>query len=102
MERIEREKKVIALMIAIYCRRHHHEAADSALCPDCKALLDYAKARLDRCPKGNGKSSCRKCAIHCYSPEKRADIREVMRYVGPRMILIHPVEALRHLLSERL
>lgn len=87
-------------MIAIYCRRHHHEATEGKLCPDCNALLRYALERLDRCPKGNGKSSCRKCTIHCYSSPQRAEIREVMRYVGPRMIFIHPIEAVRHLLSE--
>lgn len=27
-------------------------------------------------------------------------IREVMRYVGPRMLFIHPVSAIRHLISE--
>lgn len=32
------------------------------------------------------------------SEKKR--IREVMRYVGPRMIFIHPIAAIRHLISE--
>ena len=29
----------------------------------------------------------------------RARIREVMRYAGPRMLLSHPLMALRHLLD---
>lgn len=97
--RIEREKTVVARMIAIYCKKHHAHG-EGELCDDCLDLLTYAHMRLDRCPKGNGKSSCRKCEIHCYSSEKRERIREVMRYVGPRMIFVHPWSAIRHLISE--
>lgn len=98
MTRIEQEKKVVGMMVRIYCRRHHGRRA--GLCEECSALLDYARERLDKCPKGNRKSSCRKCEIHCYSRENRARIREVMCYVGPRMLFIHPMAALRHLISE--
>lgn len=99
MQRIDREKSVVAQMIAIYCH-HHHSTAGSDLCPECHDLLDYALHRLSHCPKGNQKSSCRKCTVHCYSPAYRQRIRTVMRYVGPRMMFIHPVSAIRHLLSE--
>ena len=114
MTRIEREKKVISRMIAIYCHRHHGSPADSndisghhsnhsdrdCLCDDCRELLEYARQRLDRCPHGNRKPSCRKCPIHCYAPSRRQQMRAVMRYVGPRMLLIHPLTAIRHLLDE--
>lgn len=99
MERIEQEKKVVSQMIAIYCHKHH-SSHDSDLCNDCQELLDYACRRLDHCPKGNDKTSCRKCEIHCYSPHNRERIRAVMKYVGPRMIFIHPASAIRHLISE--
>lgn len=97
MERIEWEKSTICQMITIYCRSHH---CGNELCDDCRRLLAYAHQRLDRCPKGNGKSSCRKCETHCYSPANRDKIRAVMRYVGPHMIFIHPLAAIRHLISE--
>lgn len=99
MERIEREKQVVSQMIAIYCRRHHDRKGNE-LCDECRSLLDYAQRRLEHCPKGNKKSSCRKCEIHCYSPANREKIREVMKYVGPRMIFIHPWSAIRHLIAE--
>lgn len=99
MERIEREKLVVSQMITIYCRRHH-KAVDGKLCDDCRKLMAYAHGRLDHCPKGNRKSSCRKCEIHCYSPDNRAKIRAVMKYVGPRMLFVHPLSAIRHLISE--
>lgn len=99
MDRIEREKKTVAMMIAVYCRRHHG-ALGTDLCADCAGLLEYAHIRLDHCPKGNAKGSCRRCEIHCYAPDKRAKIRDVMRYVGPRMLFISPLQAIRHLISE--
>lgn len=86
-------------MIGIYCRKQHG-AAKGTLCDDCAALLDYALARLSRCPHGEAKTSCRKCPTHCYRPDRREDIRRVMRYVGPRMLFIAPLAAIRHLISE--
>lgn len=97
MNKIEHEKMVVSKMIGIYCRSHH-STEKSMLCDECSALLDYAFARLDRCPKGNFKSSCRKCEIHCYSPARREAICRVMRYSGPRMLFYYPLTALRHLL----
>ena len=99
MNHIEREKIVIRQMIEIYCRSHHKKQGDG-LCDDCLSLLAYANKRLDHCPKGNSKSSCRKCEIHCYSPEKRERIREVMRYAGPRMIFLHPIAVITHMFDE--
>lgn len=103
MVRIEREKNVIGQMIEIYCRKHHGGVVrrdEGGICDECRAVLEYAMRRLENCPKGNAKSSCRKCEIHCYSAANREKIRAVMRYVGPRMLFIHPWSALRHLFYE--
>ena len=97
MQRIEQEMKVVELMIRLYCRR---KEGNGTLCPACKELLDYAHARLDHCPFGNRKKTCRKCIIHCYKPAMRERMRAVMRYAGPRMLLHHPLAALRHLWQE--
>ena len=99
MERLEREKLTVRRMVEVYCRKHHR-SDKGALCGECSALLEYALQRLEKCPKGNAKSSCRKCEIHCYAPLRREKMRQVMRYVGPRMIFIHPWSAILHLLSE--
>lgn len=99
MERIKREKAVAARMISIYCHRHH-DTSGNEICEECRALLEYAHQRLDRCPHGNRKPSCRKCPIHCYSPAYRERMKAVMRYVGPRMLFIDPASAIRHLISE--
>ena len=97
MSRIEEEKKVVELMIRLYCR---YKEGNAELCKSCQKLLEYAHARLSKCPFGNAKSTCRKCSIHCYKPDMRNHMREVMRFAGPRMMLHHPYYALKHLWQE--
>jgi predicted amidophosphoribosyltransferase len=92
--RIEREKKVIKLMVELFCRRHHDSLNE--LCPDCRDLLNYAHRRLDKCKFGQAKPVCNKCPVHCYQKEMRERIRQVMRYAGPRMLYTHPLAALEH------
>lgn len=98
-----KEFKTVAFMIAIYCRDHHQlETKHSqGVCEECQALMRYAETRLDRCPYGQQKPTCNRCPIHCYKPEPKEQMRLVMRYAGPRMLLPHPILALRHLLHER-
>ena len=69
------------------------------LCGECRELLEYSLARLDHCKFGNTKTKCHKCPVHCYRPDMREKIRTVMRFSGPRMLLYHPLEALRYLFS---
>jgi hypothetical protein len=97
--RIAREKRTVEALIRIYCRKHH--GTSRALCDDCGELLAYAQERLDRCPFQEGKTTCAKCPIHCYRPAMREQIREVMRFAGPRMVWHHPVLALYHLIDGR-
>ena len=98
MSRIEQEKKTIKAMVGIYCRFKEH---NHFLCNDCRQLLDYAFKRLEHCKFGNDKGSCRKCPIHCYKSDMREKMREVMRFSGPKMIIFHPIMAIKHLLVER-
>lgn len=92
----EREKATVSQMIALYCRKKHGSAA---LCPECAGLDAYARQRSDKCPFMETKTFCSNCKVHCYQPEMREKIREVMRFSGPRMILYHPVLALRHVVE---
>ena len=95
--RIEREKKTVSLMVNIYCRAKHKP--NDVPCPDCRALLSYAEKRLMRCPFQQEKPPCNKCPVHCYSPEKRIAIQEIMRFAGPKMLWRHPVLAILHLVD---
>lgn len=94
----EGEKKVVGRMITIYCRANHHPA--TGLCDECKALSDYAIKRLENCPFGENKPTCESCSVHCYKSDMRERIRIVMRYAGPRMLFIHPVDTVKHLFQE--
>ncbi len=95
----EGEKKVVSRMIAIYCRSKHGSV--KKLCPACDALEQYALQRLERCPFGEEKPTCAACTIHCYKSSMRMKIKEVMRFAGPRMLYLHPVDTIRHFYQER-
>ena len=96
--RSERERRTIEAMIAIFCRDHHQ--ADGELCTACAALAGYARERLRRCPFEDEKPTCVKCPIHCYRPALREQVREVMRYAGPRMPWRRPILTIRHFIDE--
>lgn len=85
-------------MLSMYCRARHGGAPVGAggLCEECRRLLAYAEARIDRCPFKDAKPACNRCRVHCYAREKREDVRRVMRFSGPRMMVHHPVLALLH------
>lgn len=96
------EKKLIPEMIRIYCLGNHKESRKEEgvkgkeLCSKCKELAEYAEFRLEKCPFKKNKGFCSFCKIHCYKPEYRAQMKEVMRYSGSRMLLTHPIFALSH------
>ena len=66
-----------------------------------RSALNYAAARVDHCPHMETKTFCSACKTHCYKPQMREAIRQVMRWSGPRMIFHHPVLAIRHLIETK-
>lgn len=96
----QREKRVVREMIGVYCRGNHG-TKKGALCDTCAALAAYAETRSDKCPFMESKTFCSNCKVHCYKPDMREAIRQVMRYSGPRMLFHHPVMALRHVLENK-
>ncbi len=101
--RMRREWRTLEAMIAITCRGKEHPGRTGgrrALCPACADLRAYAEQRLTRCPFGEDKPTCNNCQVHCYRPDMRQRVREVMIFAGPRMLLRHPVLALLHLLVD--
>lgn len=95
----EREKEMVSEMIALYCRKKHHTRG--ALCEECRQLEEYARLRSEKCPFMETKTFCSNCKVHCYKPDMRERIREVMRFSGPRMIFVHPTAAIRHVIETK-
>ncbi len=116
--RLERERKTIQLMVQLYCRKQRHTAAGSLcarlrslpatirhrkavrLCDNCAGLLAYALQRIDKCPFKAAKPACRACPVHCYKKDMRAQVRRIMAFAGPWMLLYHPILTIRHYLDE--
>ncbi|MEQ9947380.1 nitrous oxide-stimulated promoter family protein [Pectobacterium aroidearum] len=92
----QREIRTVGLMIELY-EKHHPETDDNA---QYKDLFNYAIKRLDRCHFGEDKPACKHCPIHCYQPARREAIKAIMRWSGPRMLLRHPILAIRHLIDD--
>lgn len=92
-----RERATVTAMIRLACRSWH--GTTDALCPECQELQDFADLRLDRCPFQERKPTCANCLVHCYKPDMRERIREVMRFAGPRMLKRHPVLTLCHIMD---
>lgn len=97
--RLRREWRTIEAMIALACRGRHG-GRRGALCPACAELRAYAERRLALCPFGDEKPTCANCRVHCYRPEMRERVREMMRFAGPRMLAAHPYLALMHQLVD--
>ena len=111
---IAKDLKVLGKFVETYCK-HHHDAererftmsglditvttlGKRRVCPDCRNLLAHAVVKRARCPL-DPKPACRLCAVHCYSPENRRKIREVMKFSGRHLILRGHLHLLFHFLA---
>ncbi|MCH3995983.1 MAG: nitrous oxide-stimulated promoter family protein [Prevotella sp.] len=91
----QRDKQIVKLMIELYCK---HKLETDQVPKKYLQLINYASFKIDHCSWGNNKPACKDCPHHCYAPEKRNEIREIMRWTGPRMIIWCPRAAIGHLL----
>lgn len=97
MSKVEKDKKTLEFMINIYCENKHKLGLNK--CSKCQELYEYAANRLDKCKFGENKTSCKKCTIHCFHSEKREQIKQVMRFSGPRVIFYRPHHYIRYILK---
>ena len=82
IKEIEKDKKVLKRFIEVYCEKKHSEEKNGrSLCPECCDLLDYSLKKLDKCPY-NPKPKCKDCETHCYHPDYRKRVKEVMKFSG--------------------
>lgn len=96
---IGEEHRTIIAMLTIYCKAHHKHSG--ILCKYCKDLSHYSFTRLQKCPFKDNKPTCGNCTVHCYKNHMRIEIKKVMRYSGPRMLMRHPLIAIKHLILSR-
>lgn len=98
--RLARDNKTVMAMAQLYCHDHHRGLrGENRLCAECYEVVDYAMQRTRNCPHLH-KGICEACEIQCYRPSMRASIRTIMAYSGPRMILHHPLMAIRHIVKK--
>lgn len=106
-----KDLRLLARFIACWCQKQHAAAerqaidadtaltplalGDLSLCAECRELLNYAVARRRACPL-DPKPACKDCPIHCYKPERRAEIRKIMRFSGRHLILRGRLDLLWH------
>lgn len=98
--------KVIAKFTEVWCagQRHndrqpvtvHQGLQPFKLCPDCTAFLQYAVQKRLCCPLETEKPTCRRCRIHCYAPQQRALVKQIMAWSGRKMILRGRLDYLWH------
>jgi len=98
--KVEKDIDVLRQFIEIYCRTKHRDAEktnymDVELCSECWETLEYAVHRREVCPL-DPKPTCKNCEIHCYKPEQRQRIKEIMRYSGMYMILHGRLDLIFH------
>lgn len=97
-KRISREKLTIKKMIDLYQAKCPQASAEPE---HYEALFAYAQKRLDKCVFGEEKPACKQCPVHCYQPAKREEMKQIMRWVGPRMLWRHPILTVRHLIDDK-
>lgn len=106
-----KDLKILADFIRLFCHARHdrglvgetglpavlRDAArrEDTLCLDCAKLLEHGMMKRALCPL-EPKPTCRNCRIHCYTPEYREKIREIMAYSGRKMILRGRLDYLWH------
>jgi hypothetical protein len=111
---LRKDLKTLALFIDLYCRYRHVTSDKSpadlkvydvpgicgreiVVCEACRKLLTHAFVKRAHCPY-EPKPACKHCPTHCYHPSYRAQIREVMKVSGRKMLLAGRLDYLFHLL----
>lgn len=111
---LQSDLRTLAEFIGIYCARKHSNAQRTAvelkthdvhaivgdtvrLCEECEKLLTHAFVKRSTCPF-DPKPACKRCPDHCYHPDYRQRIKEVMKYSGRRLVLSGRLDYLFELL----
>lgn len=89
----EKKKKTLNFMFDIYKKSHPQRKED------LDELKSYAFTRIDKCPNVEEGIYCNTCKIHCFKEDEKEEMRKIMKFSGPRMMIYHPILAMDHLIS---
>ena len=99
--------KLLGKFVEVYCGARHRGAVRTfvetpddvgarELCSECASFLEYAITKRMKCPLEAEKPTCKHCRIHCYDQSRREKVREIMSYVGRRMVMRGRIDYLWH------
>lgn len=88
---IQQEITLIKVMIQLFYQKQEEQAELTV-----EQMLAYAQKRLEVCRFGEAKPTCQHCPVHCYQKRYQEQMKLIMRYSGPRMLVYHPVLAIKH------
>ncbi|MFH1179497.1 MAG: nitrous oxide-stimulated promoter family protein [Candidatus Bathyarchaeota archaeon] len=100
VSKVDKDIQVLRDFIQIYCETKHKdlEKIDEngiKLCVECHETLRYSTWRREVCPQ-DPKPTCKNCEIHCYLPDQRAKIKNIMRHSGMLLIKRGRIDLLLH------
>ena len=106
-----KDLRVLVTFTAVYCRHHHDAETDGVdigsesceplatgqyqVCAECREFLSYAIARRINCPL-DPKPVCKHCPVHCYKPDYRQQVKDIMRFSGKYLLLRGRLDLLWH------
>ena len=99
---VGKDLKVLEQFIQIYCETKHRgaektEKAGLSLCAECHETLGYSRTRRQLC-HFDPKPTCKNCKVHCYKPDQRQRIKDIMRHSGMHLIKRGRIDMLLHYL----
>ena len=95
---VPKEKENIRKTFGVYCNANHG-TTDNKLCPKCTALLTTVMLKIQRCPYGIAKPICDACETSCFGEVPTNEFRAVMKAGQKKMLLSHPLMAVKHKLA---
>lgn len=106
-----KDLRVLAQFTSVYCKVHHVAKkaplqSDTPIftnlkvdkypvCDSCRDFLFYAIERRLRCPL-DPRPVCKHCHVHCYKPDYREKVREIMRFSGKYLMMRGRLDLLWH------
>lgn len=91
MNRLNDKQKMLIAIFGVY--QKYNKDTDLNL----EEIKSYSLKRLDNCIHIGEDIFCGFCEIQCFGDKYKKEIRSIMRFSGPRMILYHPIMAIRYL-----